>query len=54
MPPSLMQQKGGGAEGLMENLMMSMEASHINWTFFSLGLMLTVLQELVVCSVEFY
>lgn len=25
---------GGGVEGLMENLMISMAALHINWTFF--------------------
>ena len=31
-----MQQEGGGVEGLMEKLMISMEALHINWTFFFL------------------
>lgn len=33
-PPSFMQRGGGGVEGLMEKLMISVEALHINWTFF--------------------
>lgn len=45
-PPSLMQQGGGGVEGLMEKLMISMEAPHINWTcFFVQRLMFVVRQK---------
>lgn len=32
-PPSFMQRGGGGVEGLMEKLMISVEALHINCTF---------------------